>query len=110
VGVRALLLGELDLPLGDERAGERRDEQVIVLVDRARLHRREDELRQELLAQVLDDDLARAALDGLLFQPLKLLPLAEVGGIADDLTAVVLNEPGHDDRRVLPAGLSQYNL
>src|SRR5205807_9883828 len=48
------------LMFGDYRAGERRSEQVLVLVDGSGLQGREDVSGQEFLAQIFDHNLACA--------------------------------------------------
>ena len=57
-GVGADLAGDLDLALGDQRPGDRGAEQVGALVERVGAEHREDVVADELLAQILDEDLA----------------------------------------------------
>ncbi len=54
--VGADLPRDLDLALGDQRPGDRRAEQILPLVERVRAEHREDEVADELLAQILDED------------------------------------------------------
>ena len=60
--VGALLLGDLDQELGDERPGERRGQRVGALVERVGLEVRPDEVRDEPLAGVHDVRAVRQAL------------------------------------------------
>ena len=89
-GVGAGRLGDLDEALGDQRAGDRGAEQVEALVLGVGAEHREDEVADELVAQVLDEDVLGAHAEelGLLARRLELLALAEVGGEGDDLAAV----------------------
>ena len=110
-GVRALLEGDLGDALGDDGARERRAQQVLALVLRARLEGGEDVILDELLAQIFDIELGSAGLDGLFLQALQLRALPHVRGHGDDFAAlVVLLEPGDDDGRVQTAGIGQNDL
>src|SRR5262249_18104949 len=53
------LLGDLDLLLGDQRAGDRGAEQILALVERVGPEHWIDIVANELLAQVLDKDVLR---------------------------------------------------
>ncbi len=57
--------GDLDLPLGDERPGDRGAEQIDAFVKGVHAEHREDEVADELLAEVVDVDLADAEQLGL---------------------------------------------
>ena len=106
-GVRALLVGNLDKALGDARPRVARAEQVL-LVHGAGLHGRDDVIVDVLVRQVEDVELRGAGLDGLLFQALQLVGLADVAGHGDDFTViVVLLQPGDDDGRIQTAGVSK---
>ena len=109
-GVGAGLVGDLDQALGDQRPGDRGAEQVDALVERVHAHHREDEVADELLAQVLDVDLADAQHLGLAAGRLELLALAEVGGEGHHLGAVGGLQPLEDDRGVEPAGVGENDL
>ena len=87
-GVGAGLVGDLDQPLGDQRPGDRGAEQVDALVERVHAEHREDEVADELLAQVLDVDLRMPSISAFLRGRLQLLALAEIGGEGHDLRAV----------------------
>jgi len=109
VGVGAM--GNGHLLAGDQRAGDGRAQQVVVLVDRPGLEHLEAELLGELLAEVLDDDLIGAAGLGLLHQPGQLVALAEIGGEGHELHArVSLLQPRQDDRGVKAAGIGEHDL
>ena len=106
-GVRALLVGNLDKALGDARPRVARAEQVL-LVHGAGLHGRDDVIVDVLVRQVEDVELRGTGLDGLLFQALQLVGLADVAGHGDDFTViVVLLQPGDDDGRIQTAGVSK---
>ena len=96
-GVRALGDGYLRQALGYDRPCQRGAEHVV-LVLRARLHGRDDEVVHELVRQVLDVELGGAGLYRLFLQALQLVRLAHVAGDGDDLAVVVvLLQPGDDD-------------
>src|SRR5215218_9009133 len=99
---------DLDLPLGDERTRHRGAEQVLPVVDRARTQRREDEVADELLAEILDVALFRAGGDRLVAHAAQLFTiLTDVGGHADHPRVVVLAKPRNDDRRVETTGVRE---
>ena len=50
---------DLDLTLGDDRPGERRSEEVVVLVSSTGAQSREDVVAHELRAQIFDERLGR---------------------------------------------------
>ena len=103
----ALALGDLDLPLGDERAGDGRAEQVAALIDGAGAQHGKDVVPDEGLAEILDVDLARAHPQGLGLDGLHILTLSEIGAERDDLAAERLLQPLEDHRRVEPARVGQ---
>src|SRR5437667_321374 len=74
-------LGNLDLLLGDQRARNRRAEQILALVKRVGAEHREHVVADELLAQILDKNVLRldAEQKGLLARRLDPLVLAEIG-------------------------------
>ena len=106
-GVGAFPAGELDLPLGDERARDRGAEQVLVLVDRTRAQHREDVVADEFFAQVLEHELRGAGPVRLLLEAAELLALPEVGTERHHLGLVPLDEPAEDDRGVEPARVGE---
>ena len=111
-GVGADLLGDLDLLLGDERAGDRGAEEIESLILRVRPEHREDVVAHELLAQILDEDVLVLDAEELRLAPrrLELLALAEIGREGHDLAAVGGLQPFEDDRGVEPAGIGEHDL
>ena len=109
-GVGAGLDGDLDQPLGDQRARDRGAEQVLALVDRVGAEHREHEVARELLAQVVDVDLLHAHGLRLGARRLELLALTDVGGEGHDLAAVDVLQPLQDHRGVEAAGIGQDHL
>ena len=105
-----VLAGDLDLALGDERAGDRRAEKINSLVDRVGAEHREDEIAHELLAQIVDVDLLDAELFGLAPRRFQFLALAEVGREGDDVAVVGGLQPFEDDRRVEAARIGEDHL
>ena len=107
--VRPDFAGDLDEPLGDEGARDRRAEQILALVLRVGAEHREHVVADELLAQVLDEDVL--GLDAeqfrLLARRLQLLALAEIGGERNDLRAVFGLQPFEDDRGVQSARIGE---
>ena len=87
-GVGAGLLGDLDLPLGDQRPGDGGAQQIQPLIQGVGAEHREDEVADEFLAQILDEDLLDAQHLRLLARRFQLLALAQVGGEGDDLAAI----------------------
>ncbi len=109
--VGLLLDGHLDLVVGEEWAREGGAEEVAVLVDGARGEGLVAVVADELLAEVLDDALAGAGPERLPLDRLVVVALAHVAAEGDDLgPAVVLLEPGDDDRGVEPARVGQHDL
>src|SRR5436190_15814184 len=99
---------DLYLTLRDERPRHGRAEQILPIVDRASTQRREDEIADELLAEVLDVALLRARGDRLLADAAQLLAvLSDISRDADDARVVILAKPGNDDRRIESAGVRE---
>ena len=71
-----------DDALGDDGAGKGGAQQVELLILGARFERGEDVILDELLLQVLNVELGGARLEGLFFQPVKLVALADVAATA----------------------------
>jgi hypothetical protein len=109
-GVGAGCMGDLDQPLGDERARDGGAEQVDALVKRVHAKHGEDEVANEFLAQILDVDFFDAEHLGLLAGRLQLLALAEIGGEGDHLALICRLQPFQDDRGVEPARISEHDL
>ncbi len=62
-GVGAGFIGDLDQALGDQRAGNGGAQQVLAFVDGVGAEHREDEVADELFAQVVDEDVLRLDAD-----------------------------------------------
>jgi len=99
------------LVVGEQRARERRAEQVLVLVDGAGRERLVAVVAYELLTQVLDDALRGARLERLRLDRVVVVALADVAAVGDHLRAVVvLLDPRDDDRRVEAPRVGQHHL
>jgi hypothetical protein len=111
-GVGADPLRDLDLLLGDQRAGDRGAEEIEALILRIGPEHREDVVADELLAEILDEDVLGldAEQQRLPAGRFQLLPLAEVGGEGDHLASIGRLEPFQDDRRIEPAGIGEHDL
>ncbi len=107
---RALLAGDLDQLLGDQRTGHGGAEEVLVLIDSVGLDTGDDVLIGELVADIQDIELLGAAVFGALFQMIQLLLLTAVDADTDDIIAVVLLEPGNDRGRIKTAAVCQNYL
>ena len=103
-------LGDLDLPLRDQWAGDAGAEQVLPFVERVGAEHREDEVAHEGLTQIVDEDLLHAHQLGFAAGGAEFLALAEVGGEGDHLAAVGGPQPAEDDARVEPAGIGQHHF
>ena len=99
--------GGFDEALGNQRPCEGRAQQILALVDRARLERRPNEVLDELLAQVFDIQLFRAALFRLLVEGLEFLALPDVARNADHIAVIIFLQPRHDNRGIQTTGISQ---
>ena len=106
------LARDFDLALGDQRPCDRRTEQILALVQCVRAEHREDEVADELLAQILDEDVLGPDAEHLRLAPrrLDLLALPQVGGEGDDLRVIFGLQPFEDDRGVEPARISEHDL
>src|SRR5438309_1247417 len=111
-GVGANLTRDLDLPFGDQRARDRGGEQIIALILRIGAEHREDEVADELVAQIVDEDVFRTDAEHLRLGPrgLDLFSLAEVGSEGHDLRVIFGLQPLQDDRGVEPARISEHDL
>src|SRR5688572_20920233 len=96
--IRANAACYLYLAARDERSPHGRPEEVLATIDRAGAERRPDEALDELLPEILDVAFVSARCERLCLYSLKLIPLPDVGGDADDARpAVMLLEPRDDD-------------
>ena len=109
-GVGVLFEGDLHQALADDGPGEGGAQQVVLILG-THHHGGDDHIVHHLVHQVLDVQLGRAGLDGLLVEALQLVALPHVGGYGDDLgVVVVLLQPGDDDGCVQPAGVGEDDL
>jgi len=109
-GVGTRLLGDLDLPLGDEGAGDGGPQQVLPFVHGVGAEHGKDEIARELLAQVVDVDLLHPQRLGLGPRRLHFLALTDVGGERHHLAAIGLLQPFEDHRGVQAAGIGQHHF
>ena len=79
-----------DLTARDHGSGERRTEQVSILVHGIPRDRGEDELRDEVLLQILDEDLRRTRRLRALGDVIEVLLLTHVGDVGDHLVSPLL--------------------
>ena len=108
--VGAHQFGNLDLPLGDQRTGDRRAEQILALIKGVGAEHREDEVAHERLAEVVDEDLADAEQLCLAAGRFQLLALAEIGGECHHLAPVGDLQPAQDHAGVEPARVGEHDL
>ncbi len=106
----AVLLRGGDQVLDDRRAGERRDQRVLALVEGVGLDRRQAVLVRELLAGVGHLGLDGAAVQRPLADGVQVLAaLADVDRDGDDLGAGLLGDPADADGRVQTARIGEYD-
>ncbi len=99
---------DFHLPLGEQRARDRRAEQILVLVLAARAHQLPEIFCDELLAHIGDLDFGRAGLARLRFEAGQLIAaLADIAAHRDDFAAVVFLQPRNDDGCVQPARVGE---
>src|SRR5579872_655239 len=96
------------LMLGDDRTRQRRAQQILVLIDRAGLHRGENVFVQEFLAQVFHYDIARAGLVGLFGDSIDVITLTDVGDKSHNVVAIVFVQPRNNDRSIKTTGICKY--
>ncbi len=96
------LARDLDLLLGDQRAGDRGSEQIEPLILRVGPEHREHVIAHKFLAQILDEDVfgLYAQQFGLRARGTQFLALAQVRGESDDLRAIGCLQPLQNDRSV----------
>ena len=111
-GVRADHVGNLDLALGDQRAGDGSAEQVDAFIDGVGTEHGEDKVTDEFLAHVFDENVFRLHPGGerLGAGGLKLFALAEVSGKGNHLAAIFGLQPFQDDRGIKPTRIGEHNF
>ena len=101
------LCGNLHETLGDERTGDGCAQQVFALIQRIGSEHREDEIRCELFAQVVNVDFFHAHRFGFGAGRAELFALADVGCESHHFAVVSLLQPAQDHRSVQPAGVGE---
>ena len=86
-------MGDLDLVLGDQRPRDLGAEQVGAFIEGIGAKHRKDEIAHELLAQIVDKDLADAEQLGLAARRPELLALAEISSKVRDGGSLANSEP-----------------
>ncbi len=109
-GIGTGLGGNLDQVLGNQRAGNRRAEQVDAFIDRIGTEHREDEIAHEFFTHVLDENLLDAQHLGLLARRLQFFALAEIGREGHDFGVEFGLKPLQDDRGVEAAGIGENDF
>ena len=109
-GFGAFLQGDLRLPSGDQRARDRRAEQVAAFVQGIATQHRKHVFLDEGFPEIFDMDFfyaerSRFGLDGL-----QIFALPEISAKRDDLGVVRLLEPFQDHGSVQPARIGQHDF
>ncbi len=105
-------VGDFDLALGDQRAGDGGAQQVLAFVNGVGAEHREHEVAYKLFAQVIDEDvfLLDAELQRLLACRLQLFALAQVGGEGHHFALIGVLQPLQDHRSIQATGIGQYHF
>jgi hypothetical protein len=106
-GIGAFDVGDIDHMFGNQRTRDGGAEHIAALVQRTGFEQLEQILAGEFFGQVFDVNFARAGGFGFFRQPGELFTLADIGGEADHLAAVILFQPGDNHGRIQPAGVGQ---
>ena len=109
-GIRAGFPCDFNLALGDQRAGNRRAEQVNPLVKRVRAEHRKHVVADEFFAQIFNVNLFDAQHFGLAARRFQLVALTEIGGKGDDLAIVSHLKPLQNDGGIEAAGIGENDL
>ena len=109
-GVGTFGQGDLSQLLADDGTSKGSTQQILFIFG-THLQRGHDDVVAHLIDQIGHDQLRSASLEGLLFQALQLIGLANVAGDGDDLRVVIiLFQPGDDDGSIQAAGICKYNF
>src|SRR5271157_3054143 len=108
-GVGALFEGNLHLGLGKQRPGQGSSQQVLALVNRARLDGFPKVAGYKLLAEVLDKNLGGATGQSLAADGGVIVALADVPHHGDNFAAVVFTQPRNDNGGIKPSRVCQYH-
>src|SRR5581483_11219648 len=92
------------------RPGDAGPKEILVLVNRAGLHHRKDEIAREFLAQIVDVKLGSAGLQRLFAESLEFFLLPDVRAKGDHFRLVFFLDPREQDRRVESARICQHNF
>ena len=95
---------------GDNRAGERRSEQIFFFVSRAGFERREDVLLDEIASEVGDENFRRAGFERFVVHDVEFVALTDVRANRNDFATVILFEPRDDNRGVQTAAVRECNF
>src|SRR5262249_37790749 len=107
-GVAARGQSDLHLLLGQQRAGNRRAEEILVLVDTTRADQFPEVLGDELLTHVFHIDFGRAGLASLVFEAGEFIAaLSDVAANGDNFAAVIFFQPRNDDRSIEAARIGE---
>ena len=109
-GVGFFLARDFDHAPGYQRPGDAGAEEILGLVNRARLDHREYEIARERFLQIVDINLRRAGRLRLRGEAPQLLLLADIRAEGDHLRAVFFFDPGKKHRGVEPARICQNNF
>ena len=108
--VGLLLLRDLNHPLRNQRPGNARPEVILPLVNRTRLHHRENKVARKFLREIVDIDFRGAGRARLLFEPTQFLLLPDVRTKGDHLGPVRFRDPRQQHRGVQTTGIGKNDL
>ena len=108
--VRFFSTRDLDHSLRNQWTRDTRAEQILVLVNRAGLEHRENEIAREFLSQIFDDAFRRAGFQCFLLETGQFLFLTDVGAESDDLGLIIILQPAKNDRCIEAAGVCENDF
>src|SRR5713101_10074543 len=109
-GIRALLSGNLDLSLGDQRPRDRGAEQVAAFIKGIGAEHGKNEVADELFTQVFDEDFAGADFFGLLLDRSQFFALPQVSAEGNHFTLVGVDQPTENNRGIQSAAIGEDNF
>ncbi len=89
--------GDLNHVVGDAGAGDGGAEEVAALVNRASLDHGENVIGGEVFLEVADEALGGAGAEGLGFEAVEFVALADIGAVGDDFRVVFCFQPEQED-------------
>ena len=101
-GIRPLGEGDLDHIVGDAGPGDGGAEEVAALVNGAGLDHGEDVIGGEVFLEIADEALGGAGGEGLGFEAVELVALADIGAVGDDFRVVFRLEPEKENGGIEP--------